>query len=212
MEAKSDTGGPLNAVTRKYGLNAPQRTVPVMRLIKAHQPKTCNELRDLIDGHYKGECLDCGIKSKGTIESFGDKLYHAQMTEWNEHRFTREQCCKWMDDLFVVNSLRGNTMEAKAIDVLKDLRRDLQFERCSGTRDEKDRIDIVCKKKTGEIVCGIQVKPLSFLSHKSEIEYHEKRFSKWGHPACFFFYDNRELSFSDEQKDAVCKFISAIAS
>jgi len=33
------TGGPLNELNGKMGISAPNKSVPVMKLIKAHNPK-----------------------------------------------------------------------------------------------------------------------------------------------------------------------------
>ena len=71
------TGGKLNFLNGKYGISAPNRSVPVMKLIREHKPKSPNELKKLIEEHFKNDCK-CGIKSKGTVEDFGKNLYEAQ--------------------------------------------------------------------------------------------------------------------------------------
>ena len=69
------TGGKLNYLNGKYGISAPNRSIPVMKLIKKHNPKSPNELKE---EHFKNDCI-CGIKSKGTIEDFGKNLYQLKI-------------------------------------------------------------------------------------------------------------------------------------
>ena len=64
------TGGELNILNGKYGVSAPNKSVPVMALIREHKPKSHEELYRLIDEHSKRNCK-CGIKSQGTVENFG---------------------------------------------------------------------------------------------------------------------------------------------
>ena len=54
------TGGSLNLLNGKMGISAPNKSVPVMKLIKMHKPKSKEELVELIKYHYKNKC-DCGI-------------------------------------------------------------------------------------------------------------------------------------------------------
>ncbi|GET45582.1 hypothetical protein [Capnocytophaga felis] len=71
------TGGELNKLNGDYGISAPNKSVPVMKLIKNHKPNSKDELYELIKFHYEIEC-PCGVKSQGTIEGFGKNLYEAQ--------------------------------------------------------------------------------------------------------------------------------------
>jgi hypothetical protein len=138
-----NTGGALNGIVSRFGLNNPKRTVPVMKLIKAHKPVSFQELRNLINLHSEVDCI-CKIKSKGTVEDFGKKLYETQKQHLHiDKQFTLEQCITWMDDLFVYNSLKGETKELEAIRLLAEKFPTLKFERASGVLDEKIRIDIV---------------------------------------------------------------------
>lgn len=106
------TGGELNILNGKYGISAPDKSIPVMKLIKEHKPKSKEELVTLIKNHYLYRC-DCGIKSKGTIEDFGRNLYVSQLSEWGKYKHSLEECINWEYNLFVVQSLKGNTMEKK---------------------------------------------------------------------------------------------------
>jgi len=72
------TGGKLNYLNGEYGISAPNRSIPVMKLIKKHNRKSPNELKVLIEEHFKNDCI-CGIKSKGTIEDFGKNLYQLKI-------------------------------------------------------------------------------------------------------------------------------------
>jgi hypothetical protein len=71
------TGGPLNELNGKMGISAPFKSVPVMKLIRAHNPKSKEELVELIKWHSENTC-ECGVVSQGTVESFGKNLYDSQ--------------------------------------------------------------------------------------------------------------------------------------
>jgi hypothetical protein len=81
------TGGPLNELNGKMGISAPSRSVPVMKLIRIHNPRSKDELVELIKSHYEQDC-SCEIKSQGTIEMFGKYLYESQIRYWGEYKFS----------------------------------------------------------------------------------------------------------------------------
>ncbi len=85
------TGGELNNLNGKYGISAPYKSVPVMKLIKEHRPKTKEELYELIRYHHENSCA-CGIKSQGTVEDFGKNLYNAQIREWGQNKYSLQEC------------------------------------------------------------------------------------------------------------------------
>lgn len=156
------TGGPLNELNGKMGISAPYKSVPVMKLIKVHQPKSKEELVDLIGWHSKNRC-SCGIVSKGTIESFGKNLYDAQLVYWKEYRYSLKDCIQWEYDLFVIQSLKGGIIEKRAIQLLNQKIEKLSFIEAEGYLDEELRIDILVKNNLDETIAGIQVKPKTFM-------------------------------------------------
>ncbi len=139
------TGGPLNELNGKMGISAPAKSVPVMKLIRAHNPKSKEELVGLIKWHSENTC-SCGVKSQGTVESFGRNLYNSQIQYWGENRFSLQDCIQWEYDLFVVQSLRGGMIEKKAIKELRNIYSNMRFEEAEGYLDEELRIDIIIKK------------------------------------------------------------------
>ena len=159
------TGGPLNELNGKMGISAPFKSVSVMKLIKVHQPKGKEELVELIKWHSENTC-ECGIISKGSIETFGKNLYDSQIKYWGEHRYDLQDCIQWEYDLFVVQSLKGGIVEKKAITELSTLISNYSFKEAEVFLDEELRIDIVILKNRNEI-CGIQVKPLTFKKMRS---------------------------------------------
>ncbi|HFA51356.1 MAG TPA: MjaI family restriction endonuclease [Bacteroidetes bacterium] len=187
------TGGELNRLNGKYGISAPQRSVPVMKLIKTHRPKSKGELYELIKYHFEKKC-HCGIKSKGTVESFGKKLYAAQLQEYGEYKFTLKECIQWEYDLFVVQSLKGKNIELKALQQLQKILKTvhLNIQEAEGFMDEELRIDLIVLKKEKPI-CGIQVKPLTFNNMREGVIFFNKNANaKWGRPVYYLFYDEAE--------------------
>lgn len=185
------TGGLLNELNGKMGISAPYKSVPVMKLIKVHNPKSKDELVELIKWHSENEC-ECGIVSKGTVESFGNNLFKSQQNYWGEIRFTLKECIQWEYDLFVVQSLKGSIVENNIIKELTQLYPDLTFEEAIGFLDEELRIDIIIRKKD-LLIAGIQVKPNTFLKMRREvITFNKNANLKWDHPVFYLFYDESE--------------------
>ena len=75
------TGGELNELNGKMGISNPSTSVPVMKLIKTHNPKSKEALVQLIEYHKINRC-SCGIVSKGTVREFGEWLYESQKKHW----------------------------------------------------------------------------------------------------------------------------------
>ncbi|MFC0514060.1 hypothetical protein ACFFGT_07620 [Mucilaginibacter angelicae] len=186
------TGGPLNELNGKMGISAPYKSVPVMKLIRFHNPKSKEELVELIEWHSQNNC-ECGTKSQGSVESFGRNLFDSQLIYWGEKRFTLQECIQWEYDLFVVQSLKGGIIEKKAIQILNDSLSKYKFEEAEGYLDEELRIDIIIKKNGLEIG-GIQVKPRTFkLMRREVITFNTTANQKWGRPVFYLYYDENEV-------------------
>lgn len=184
------TGGLLNELNGKMGISAAHNSVPVMKLIRAHNPKSKEELVELISSHSKSKCK-CGVISKGSVYDFGKKLFKAQQGYWKEEKFTLQECIQWEYDLFVIQSLKGGSIEKKAIKELSALY-DYQFAESDGYVDEELRIDIIIKDAGAELA-GVQVKPASFKHMRSEIiTFNIDANKKWGKPVFYLYYDNKE--------------------
>ena len=185
------TGGPLNELNGKMGISAPYKSVPVMKLIRVHKPKSKEELAELIKFHFENDC-ECGIKSKGSVEDFGKNLFNSQKAYWGENRFSLKECIQWEYDLFVVQSLKGGIVEKKAVKKLNDLLSDYLVSEAEGYLDEERRIDLIVTEKGNEI-CGIQVKPSTFrLIRREVITFNLEANKKWDKPVYYLYYDEDE--------------------
>jgi hypothetical protein len=187
------TGGELNYLNGKYGISAPNKSVPVMKLIRKHQPKSPKELEEQIKYHFKNNCK-CGIKSKGTIEDFGRNLYEAQIIEWGKYEYSLEECIEWEYNLFIINSLIGNQMERKAIKLFKEKLPHLEIRESSNKEDEDFRVDLVIKNNN-KIICGIQVKPESFNYVRKSIIYFNKNANQHFSVNVYYLFYNNNLEF-----------------
>ena len=202
------TGGALNELNGKMGVSAPKNSVPVMKLIKVHKPKSKQELVSLIEFHYKNKC-ECGIKSQGTIEDFGKNLYNAQQTYWGEIRFSLKECKQWEYDLFIVQSLKGGLIEKKVLTVLNQKLVTAKVIEAKGYLDEELRVDLLVQKNKTPL-CGIQIKPATFLLMREEvISFNKKANEKWRKPVLYLYY-NEDESFKN--LDSVLKEIEALLS
>lgn len=197
--SKSLTGGVLNRINELYRCNSKANSVPIMELIRKHKPKQRDELVSLITAHTttgKLHNCKCGVKSAGTIETFGDNLYKANLDYFKdepEKAKTLDECVQFMYNLFVVQSLKGDMMEDKAFKALKD--NDIRM----ATEDEdfKLGVDLVIKK--GDKFCGVQVKPESYKnlpSNSSVALINRQKNEKFGAPV-FYLYYNIENNFTN---------------
>ena len=192
------TGGPLNWLNGRMAVSAPNNSVPVIRLIRNHHPRSRNELYDLIRYHHENVCA-CGVRSKGTIEDFGNNLYDAQKIVWDEYRYSLVECIRWEYDLFVCQSMKGHLLEGKALSLLSDRIPHLDCEETTDYIDEELRIDILVKRNQTRIA-GIQVKPLSFRNvRENVIAYNEYANKRWGRPVYYLYYDENDTFVNLEE-------------
>lgn len=190
------TGGELNELNGKMGISAPFKSVPVMKIIKFHQPKSKDALVQLIEYHKINNC-ECGAKSTGTVREFGERLFESQLKYWGKYKYTLEQCIQWEYDLFVVQSLKGGNIEKDAIIKLKKALVNNIIEEAEGYLDDELRVDIVVYDLSKNIIGGIQVKPNTFRNMRSEVIFmQEKQNNKWGYPVWMLYY-NRDESYEN---------------
>jgi hypothetical protein len=192
------TGGPLNKLNGTYGISAPSKSVPVMRLIKIHKPKSKEELVKLIKSHSQKEC-SCGIKSQGSIEDFGNNLYDVQIKAWGKHKFSLKECINWEYNLFIVQSLKGNHIEEKAKNEMGVKLDPIKIIDAEKYLDEEIRIDLEVRKK-GKLIAGIQVKPSSYhFMRKNVKQMNQYRNSLVKYPIFYLYYNyNSEEFFNVE--------------
>ncbi len=190
------TGGPLNVLNGKHGISSRLRTVPVMNLIRKHKPQGRGELVDLIASHSKPENpCECGIKSTGTIEDFGKSLYNAQKNEWGQYIHTLEECITWEYNLFIINSLKGNVIEEKAIQEFRKHFKGWNISESSEKIDNDYRVDLVISDNHNHNKSGIQVKPETYKRMRGSVKLsNEMRNKQWGNPV-FYLYYNKESNF-----------------
>lgn len=190
------TGGQLNWLNGQSKVSNPNESVHVMSLINEHDPKSHEELEQLISDHVGGaDC--CDVESGGTVEDFGRWLYEAQDAHWGEKRFTLEECQQWEYDLFVVQSLKGKSMEDKAIEILDDRVGPASFERAGQLVDEDYRIDIEVLVE-GDLVAGIQVKPYSYKKARESVQYrNDIANEEYEVEALYLYYDYDTEEFNN---------------
>jgi len=193
------TGGELNELNGKMGISDPKRSVPVMRLIRNHKPKSKDALVQLIEYHKNNKCK-CGVVSTGTVREFGERLFASQEKYWGNQRYTLAQCIQWEYELFVVQSLKGDMIEKEALKVLQKDLPNFYIKEAEGYLDDELRIDLLVLNKSNNIIGGIQVKPKTFKSMRPEVLFMQKKQNdKWDYPVWFLFY-NKDESFHEIEK------------
>lgn len=189
----------LNRITSTYTLTARNKTVPVMALIAAHQPSNPVTLTGLIADHRFPGC-PCGLRSKGTVQDFGEKLYEAQFKPKGQlildgaPEGSLQDCVDWCFDLFVLKSLKGNDMEIRAVHLaIQHLPPWISVRRASEFQDFSFRIDILLhgRGKTS----AIQVKPDSYRKIDRGIQAIDTAANhQFGNPVHYLYYDS-DLEF-----------------
>lgn len=210
VKYKYSTGGILNKINEMYYCNAKNNTVAIVKLIQHHKPNTWLEVEQLIeshqDGHSHANC-SCGAKSKGTIKTFAKKL-HDSVIKYEEKTGTsvnksEEDCYNFMYGLFVVNSLKGASMELNAITelnksgVLYDI-----VHKSSEEQDFKMGIDLVLRTIDKEIA-GIQVKPLGYKAlsnHGEVVRRNNDKEMLFGKPVVYLYYDVKTGDFTNMEE------------
>lgn len=194
------TSGILNVLNEKYGCSSKKNSVSVMQLIRHHNPQTNAHLVRLIEAHTENGLYrncECGCKSQGTIADFGMNLYKANLNYFNSigkpnESKSLEECELFMHTLFVTNSLKGNNMENKALKELKKmLPPDFTVEIASVNHDFKYGVDLIVKKDNLEL-CGVQVKPTSYMnipdSHEVK-QVNKKKNELYSKPVFYLYYE-----------------------
>ena len=112
---------------------------------------------------------------------------------WGKEAYTLEECIQWEYDLFITNSLKGNTMEHKAMDELQLwLPQDYTVSKTNRLIDEEYRIDLEISKNN-ETVLGIQVKPYTYRFTRGNVKStNTKRNKKYGYDVAYMYYDETD--------------------
>lgn len=187
MARKPFTGGELNILNGKMGISAPDKSVPVSRIVRFHKPKSPAELEELIATHIDGNC-PCGAVSKGTVQDFGRNLYNAQNQFWGEYKYSLKECIQWEYDLFILQMLKGSTMEDKCQKKLQYLLGELYtVEQTNRFIDEELRVDLEVFQGESLIV-GLQIKPSSFRKVRQSIQDFNKTANKDYKKTVFYVY------------------------
>lgn len=182
------TGGRLNELNEKYKMNAAYKTVPVIKLIKAHQPRTWEELEYLIAAHQKP--CKCGVRSKGTVKDFAINLYYAIHHEAPE--YTKQDCLNFIVGLFIQSSMKGSVMEQLAVAQFKEYGAYL-------ASDEVDRTCAVDVEIPG--ICGIQVKAEGYkYSRQAVKDLNKKKNELYDYPVYYLYYKDNEFTNIDDVK------------
>lgn len=195
MSRKPFTGGELNILNGKAGISAPNKSVPVARLVRYHRPKSASELEKLISDHVNSNCK-CGIISKGTIKDFGKNLYDAQIEFWGEHKYSLQECIQWEFDLFILQMLKGDKMEDKCkIELQKLMGSSFSIKDTHSYIDEEQRVDLEVFHKEN-LIAGIQVKPNSYKNiRKNVLEFNENANKNFEKPVFYIYYNYDKESF-----------------
>ena len=121
---------------------------------------------------------------------FGKNLYQAQKTVWGEYKYTLAECVQWEYDLFIVNSLKGHTMEQQAITELDLwLPNNYIIIKSDEMIDEDFRVDLEIIYDNHTII-GIQVKPLSYKYSRENVKkYNIELNNKYDYDVLYLYYD-----------------------
>lgn len=189
------TGGPLNKINELYGLNKPELSVPIMKLVQVHKPLSEETLRSLLADHQHTHCNLCRCKvMHGGLDGWSERLYDVAKPSYNA--VTQQECRDFVYDLYVRGPLRGRMMEVKALETLQHKLKNLSFADADTYTDVQFAVDIVCSRNN-QICAGVQVKPLSFRKQTRAVQINVDKNQRWGHPVHYLYY-NLEGNFTHE--------------
>ncbi len=187
------TGGVLNRINERFGLNQAARTVPVMKLVGAHKPLHESQLIRLLDTHAHPGCDLCNCRvNGGGLVGWAETLYRTAHREGHVH-IAPSECDNFVYDLFVRGPLRGRQTEMAALVLLRELWSvsggHVQFCESTPEVDSRFAVDIVMAVDHKDRA-GIQVKPESYRkTHASVHGFNEKKNREWGLPVAYMYYD-----------------------
>ena len=202
----------LNNINEKYSINDPDSSLYVIDLIENHDIRSEAELVEQIADHQEGcERDECEVESGGTLEDFAEQLYEAQAEEFGTDVYDYETCYEWVYDLFVCRSLRGRSLEEKAIDRLTEEEKAFSFVKAEKDFDVEKAVDIVVRSGLNNEVdiAGVQVKPESYEGTADRIKLtNQRKNEQYDHPVFYLFYDDDEEFVN---VDEVMEQLNAIA-
>jgi hypothetical protein len=188
------TGGILNYINETYGINKPHRTVPIMKLLSTHRPKSETAVVKLLESHENNRCALCHCQvHNGGLSGWTDDLIKAVGREGHTN-ITENECSNFIYDLFVRGPLRGQQMEDQALNDLilhyKDYGIPVQFRTATEQEDILYAVDIVMEVHN-KIKAGVQVKSTLFESKTRAVEINKNKNNKWVAPVVYLVYDHK---------------------
>lgn len=185
------TGGPLNRINELYGLNRPELSVPIMKLVHYHKPLSERTLQALLQDHMHDACNLCRCRvMHGGVAGWSERLYDVAKPSYPA--VTRQECDNFVYDLFVRGPLRGRMMEEHALTQLQNTLPHYHFRYADEKTDIQFAVDIECLKDH-KVLAGVQVKPLSFLKQKAAVDVNHRKNHNWGLPVYYLYYDQNGL-------------------
>lgn len=190
------TGGPLNSINELYGLNKPELSVPIMKLVQRHKPTSEQDLTKLLHTHQTNNyCNICQCRVvHGGLDNWSKRLYDVAKPSYPA--VTPEECEAFIYDLYVRGPLRGRLMEVKAMTDLGCEFPFLRFSDASSVNDVKYAVDIECYQEDN-LLAGIQVKPISFLKQTRAVEWNQQKNRAWPYPVLYLYY-NQDAAFTNQ--------------
>jgi len=185
------TGGPLNYINEIYGLNKPELSVPIMKLVHCHKPLSEQTLHALLKDHMHTGCNLCRCRVLyGGVAGWSERLYDIAKPSYPT--VTRKECDNFVYDLFIRAPLRGRMMEEQALDDLTNSLPHYRFRFADDKTDIQFAVDIECLRDH-KVIAGVQVKPLSFLKQPAAVEVNHMKNDRWGLPVYYLYYDKNGL-------------------
>lgn len=204
---QKNTNGILNYINELYFCSSIKNSIAIQNLIRYHKPKQERELVALIESHGASGSMcscPCGSKAKGKIEDFANNLYQSYLDFKNKSKDVPnksfDDCFIFMRNLFITNSLRGDSMEIKAKNhLVSKISKEFTIEQSSQLEDFKFAIDLILKSKDGREIVGFQIKPISYLNYDQThpiVITNINKNNMW-HSKVFYLYYNKNLDFTN---------------
>jgi hypothetical protein len=211
-------GGPLNDLNEMAGTNRRSKTVPVMALVSMHRPLNASGLERLIEEHYQRDCLDCTIRSYGTVRIFGRNLYEAQFTcipyieKYGHYRkiFHEQDCYDFMYRLFCKSPIRGFLQEQKSMEFWGHHFKAVVVTPATQEEDFEYGVDYRIQLK--DLTIGIQVKSRRFFKNRYSVQINTEKQSRYHYPVLYHVYSEKDFTFDNDSTQAIMDILRSVAS
>lgn len=182
----------LNNLVNNNGINSPSDTLYLVKMVSEHNIRSESEVIRHFNNHRDEYCDVCNQKNTGgSFEDRVDIMYEAQMKEFDEYKYSWNECYDYLYELFTNRTINGQSYEEKSINML-DNRTVYDIEEATGTDDVDKAVDVIVNGLEKDVLAGIQVKPKSYekSNYTTAKMINKSKNNKADYPVIYLYYND----------------------